>query len=889
LPRLQLKWYINYKKLLYCKQLGSEIDPNQDAGTLYGLESVIVLRDELNENKRSLLVPAGDLKIGRRGFHVGINIIGNGTYVSFGIDQVLGRVTCAADSRVISYLTVLHAITSFAYPDPLLKRTGTEEALALLSSYCLPFEPLNRIAYENLRCIAALTPQRQWYPPDRRTLQTVSWDHRLTTTVQHEAYTHMVNRIVERSNSLAPFYRAEQIEMPVLSTTELNRRAAINRSRFYCADVVTASMKVPKDLVYEARHSLIADTALADTMKSIALWPSRLPSCADISGLLVALPNIGGFSQAFDDCGSMHNSLSADFAVQFGPMATYCKGINKESAWTLAFTLAPLAFRGGQNVDILNFWLAFALFDELKGLPSPVWSVYSHYRKETHPTVDTILPILRHAAHVSDEEERRVLTSLLNRKQVHQLQVAEGKQVADIERDLQSFAQHLLTQWPTHSLTAHGFQSSHLDLVKAMELVAPEFQRLYENLELSRYLDAVQNMLDMRTCLQGVIADALHQDQPFLADYKSTQIVPRFHQDLLSVRVDAASMPISASKLRFARQPAAGKHGSTGKTTALQSSSLIAEVNELDGILRSISEKTSTVQQKYFNDFRESLLALQQRRPQHRAAHGEITHAAIDGRVLQTKHSMQDCIVRLQQLLSRDHAQYKWLDLGGLWPRVTSVTLLEALRPTSDVRFGENVKNCITQLGLAVSEHQHALRLRDASLHKDRKKVSKELKEGCSIAYSPYEYPEWLLLEIECDLRIRADQIEVAIASIKPETGTNSVLQMNMGLGKTSVISPAIAVHLAGLKEHVMRVVVPRSLLRQTSVLLHGRLGRLLGSGVLHIPYSRQIDHSISTTEEFLRLHQNAMRDGTVILAAPEHILSFKVRVHLANQECIDD
>ena len=168
------------------------------------------------------------------------------------------------------------------------------------------------------------------------------------------------------------------------------------------------------------------------------------------------------------------------------------------------------------------------------------------------------------------------------------------------------------------------------------------------------------------------------------------------------------------------------------------------------------------------------------------------------------------------------------------------------------------MKAAVADFGVALADYQHALRLQDSVVRQDLKKAHRELQDGRRENFDPNQLPEWLLLELECNLRIRSDQVEVAMASITPRSGMNSVLQMNMGLGKTSVIMPCIAAHLAGRRAQVMRVIVPRSLLAQTSTILHGRLGRLIGSNVLHVPYSRRTDHSEATTDAFLQLHQNA-------------------------------
>lgn len=49
--------------------------------------------------------------------------------------------------------------------------------------------------------------------------------------------------------------------------------------------------------------------------------------------------------------------------------------------------------------------------------------------------------------------------------------------------------------------------------------------------------------------------------------------------------------------------------------------------------------------------------------------------------------------------------------------------------------------------------------------------------------WQPTQYPDWLLLEIESNILVRKDQVDVALATISPASGSNSVLQMNMGQG----------------------------------------------------------------------------------------------------------
>ncbi|KAH7108705.1 hypothetical protein B0J11DRAFT_586826 [Dendryphion nanum] len=59
LRHLDLTFFVNSKGLLQCRELNQEVDPNQDAGTLYGFQSKIVLRDIGTGEHRSIITSLG--------------------------------------------------------------------------------------------------------------------------------------------------------------------------------------------------------------------------------------------------------------------------------------------------------------------------------------------------------------------------------------------------------------------------------------------------------------------------------------------------------------------------------------------------------------------------------------------------------------------------------------------------------------------------------------------------------------------------------------------------------------------------------------------------------------------------------------------------------------
>ncbi|CAD7943080.1 unnamed protein product, partial [Amoebophrya sp. A25] len=76
--------------------------------------------------------------------------------------------------------------------------------------------------------------------------------------------------------------------------------------------------------------------------------------------------------------------------------------------------------------------------------------------------------------------------------------------------------------------------------------------------------------------------------------------------------------------------------------------------------------------------------------------------------------------------------------------------------------------------------------------------------------WSVWEWPEFLAYELDCDMAIRENQAEVALA-IMSETEGNRLLQLIMGGGKTAVITPLVLT-AAARGEKLVRATVLSSL-----------------------------------------------------------------------------
>lgn len=165
-------------------------------------------------------------------------LILTGHYATFTINEVLGRIDCPPEPRLLYLKAQLHAYTSFILPDPLTRRTGTEEALHILSSgYCQPWTPLDAGAHVILQSLAKLTPRRGYYS-NHKYMQTCIWKDRLTTSIQHDDFRAFVENIMRKSSQLDHF-ALEKSKPPSLNKagdSHLTTRSWLRREAYQRQD-----------------------------------------------------------------------------------------------------------------------------------------------------------------------------------------------------------------------------------------------------------------------------------------------------------------------------------------------------------------------------------------------------------------------------------------------------------------------------------------------------------------------------------------------------------------------------------------------------------------------------------------------------------------------------
>ncbi|KAK4169727.1 hypothetical protein QBC43DRAFT_37606 [Cladorrhinum sp. PSN259] len=903
IPLMQLMFFVNHNQYLFSPQLGLEIDPNQDAGTWYGLRHKLVCRRVNNPFRRTILVPLGrEIVAERFGCHVSVTVpaTGIGKYGKFDINDTLGRIDCAAEPRLVYTKALLHAFTSFGIPDPLTGRTGQEEALRWLrSGICNPWTVLRRET-SILSQIATLTPPRAYYPADQKLMKTDHWDERVTTHMQHPLFRPLVEAILSVSQELQNFTPDTMLLLgrelsAIVGDVWLNRRA-LQRRRLYerdCSGDDDASERT-QDRVYSARDKPPPTdglyTKVLDITHLIRTRPETFQTPHNLASILSQGNTIGGYVSCYDKV-SLSDRMQTDIRENWGSLVQYCR-IGR-SQYDLMFLFGNLCFR--QNVDegLVKALLAFAIVGDLQTLPVPPWPSYFNFRQEGSPKLEDFIKYIQYYKIEAPKNDFEGFGSLINAKQRRKLQAEKDAHDKRSEDDCRYLAKFLLAQWPCQKPGLVGLVRNDLlvDVNSALQAIEGEWLRLYQNMELSLHLKQVQVILDKHRSTSDYIPRQMSTyPEVLMPSRRRGREVPHFTLDLLAKPFspgmsDAAMwdwivewVPL-ASIPQDQRRPTARNNTrraiETNAKPQVSRHERMKYIHELRDIVQNLGESKSLVRNAYSRDLLKSLETFENIKTPDQLARPFLNLRNLTSsqtEILRTFGSLKASMDK--GTFDMSSRRIKWLRLGGLWPAMTTVALLEQLSTKRKVSFGTGMRDGLIDFALAITKLQQEMRLNDAVLAGDVSRFQDEEGNPGHTNWKPVDHPDWLLLEIESNLLIRPGQVDVARATICPASGDNSVLQMNMGQGKTSCIMPMVAAAMADSKS-LVRIIVPKPLLLQTAQIIQSCLGGLLYRQVRHIPFSRRTATNDNSIRLYFRIHKEMLRAGGVMLCLPEHNLSF--------------
>jgi len=684
-------------------------------------------------------------------------------------------------------------MTSYFIPDQLTGKTGADEALRQLQSGCYqPWSPLVPANLGILVDIAKLTPKREYYPPDLKCMEKVSWDPDLTVSIQDDRYRYLVEMIWSKSAKLSRFAVDAQ---PQCSHTyppgnpHLESRAILKLCN-YTPPTWLLGEELTMDHHYPARDCRQQSSARSNVFSCTALlrdWPSEINTTHDLAGLLQQSPTIGGHVRDFDKS-LLTDHLEVDLAIEWGALASTCCQATEGDRYSLMFLLGLMAFRPDANMELLRVLIAFAVLSELKLLKPPSWPSYVQFRPNQVPKIDYLVQLIRSVRVSQIGDERDALHPYLRPRQRARL-AAEKKATEDIaESECQKLAKFFLDQWPCESLSLAGFPAAtYINIELAVAIIQPEWMRLVRNFEFFRYLECVQSVLKKCMTKRHGVAHSAEPIMPRESEVYAMRArggeIPNL-QELLQKgvsRLKTSSNPILAARPNDLTSPFFDPLGSKNETE--RGKTKIApnpQITELNGIVANLKRSGSLIHNQYGLEFEQSINALASLSTPSSEA-WPFDGTALSAQIYEAGRMYQQKLEHLQKALTKNDRRAYWLQQCRLWPKMDLITLLEQL--SSQSIFGSGTKEALVDLGVAVTALQRLLRIEDAlSKGNTQQFIDERLNLGHQ-NWDPSQNTNWLLLEIDGNFLIRPEQVDVADATISPSSGGNSVLQLLMGKG----------------------------------------------------------------------------------------------------------
>ncbi|KAF7944218.1 hypothetical protein EAE96_010620 [Botrytis aclada] len=880
LPRFNLDFFVtvgNWR--VFSKQFrGMSVDKNQDIGTFTGLVNKLVLCNNDNAS-RAVIVPDGNISFTQENGHVQVNIDTTTTrscsYHDYRIDPQLGRLVDNGSLETCLFRLYLHSITSDVIPDVLTGKTGTEEALdGLSSSSVWSFSTLSSNEIGLLLKLRDLSPQFTYYPKHKKLMQKISWQN-LPVLTQHERFCKQVDLILTHAKTLVPFQIPSDKQDPIPDSNNRSNpilvSAAIIRNAFQRVDGFGAEdFTTMKDKEYDS-HDRNCDASRREVIYQISAlvcsWSQNLKVDTDLLGLMNSLPTQIIGPSAITEIVIGYDSkwletplsfLSENWCAIYQQLSA---SIEARDKYKIMIFLSTLIFSEEVEHSLVHTFLAFAtmpIFDCIK-IPQ-----YQHFflcegfepdRKSLKVLIDT-----------QNYDYERTPASKLARKEAETEWEADSRRwqtyTDQKECAVETGLENLLLQWPTENpvVSTDKYCQTYIDIATATVEAQPKFSSWFRNSKFKEYILLLESALKKSNSVNCTITQRW-------SDY--ARPTSNYNSNLTYI---ALTNLLQNEPPKF-----------IGENEIFQFNSLLIKVSrplgndknhmKVSELLVELSRHTpGTFENQYSHHLQRSLDALH-----------EIPCFKLDPAVSACDFS--DCLERSQALVDSMYLRIKEQLLSSIsvfgatekttiLPRLSRTTILALIATSHPIKLSQHWKQAIVLFGLAITTLQRLKRL--VACCNNKAELLMELSNPGHQGWDPLFHPDWLLLELENGILIRKDQADISSEMIDPSSGANTLMQMNMGLGKSSVIVPLVASALAD-KTKLCRVVVLRALSRQMRELLVRKLGNMINRRIFFVPISRALQMNAEGAKQLRQIYETCMTCGGVLLVQPEHLLSFEL------------
>ena len=828
-PRLKLDFHVrDGDDQIYSRQYrGMIIDNDQKIGTLIGLTSKLVLRRASNPSDRLVLIPEGSVHYRKTlGHHLSVSISKQSNTVvhAYQFDPILRRVldNGALQSKLL--LCYLHALTSHCLPDSFTCCTGTESALAILRSAAVrSFSGLSLGNVTLLNNIAALSPSRRYYPAYERVMQQIEWDPKLSYASQHPDFQILVKEIFVHEKTMSLFHQKnvfEEIGSNGLAWMasidfDLHHRATIRSSTFSIAEFGAEYFSTRFDVVYKTRDQQPASrpgqrafTAAAMLLRDQPLLDQKV-SRLQIYQNYFQNEKVKGFNitQKLPELSYDSSWLSPPSGFIRDIWCILHHSLAKEKSKTNDFNvtvwLAIMAYAPKADMEVIRALLAFYRIPQLASCQIPARPLYTLSLGSKFEESDVSEAANRHAPSYESSSEAKLPKQGSESDDEH-LERIESLYMTRKGKAVQDFVADLQRQWPCSkpAVPSSDQITKYLNVASAMESVRALFQSWYDNRVFEQYMQNISNTIER--------LPAAFIAQPTLSEAVSYK----------KVRIASDGRCCNSASV-FASVPPRTEGGASEEgTTALSktpqlpnleftSNSSISTVSEAKIQLEDFCTKlnacaTTPCEQRYVDALRDSCASLHEReddKTSHRILLDFVAKASLRDHLSVCENHFQAFYDKLKQVLctGRPLRSDAIASLIHMSPRLSPVFWLSQLNLDRYTTLPGSWSNTMIEFGLAVTTLHQAQRL--VALLDNPVEFNEEFQHVGHTNWDPHKFPETLLLEAESGILVRKVQADIAAHMMQPPDARNTVMQLNMGEGKSTTIAPIVAAALSDKKK----------------------------------------------------------------------------------------
>ncbi|TVY17756.1 hypothetical protein LARI1_G004515 [Lachnellula arida] len=843
LPRLNLDFILRKTGLESKLFRGMVIDTNQYIGTLHGLLHKLVLKD-IQGPSRIAIIPHGTVSFHRVKHHVQVSIsTGLGDkipYHQFVIDKDLGLLKDNGNLRSRLFKLYLHALTSHCLPDSLTSRTGSEEALhGLRLASTRSFLSLDQEHVEQLKLFAKLTPARDFYPKGSKFMQTVNWEN-LSPLSHHEGFVQEARLMLAQAESFRVFQTSSGMKYNIeqRGPSELRRRAAIRNAAYrvhlFGAEDFTSSFDAFYDEARDSIPNSLREREACYISTMVDKWTCRLEPYDNLFrqiqrwGPLIYGPQ-SGFKFNFDKRWLESPSI---FMSQYwcSMQQLLSKSDATRDKFKITIFLANLAHSKHGNIPLVHTLLALATAPALRNAQPPA---YEHFDLSGgfEPDKSRLSRILQACKVPFEESPERQIVRLPNELDFDYLDRREAAYEAATKLQINKCLNALMHQWPSKDIIypkTPEIKKYLPSLEASIEEIRSAFRTWHKNFEFMNYIQEIQTVLDS-------LPRPLHVPESYsIPPQEDTYTKARAYlkiDDLLQNPAPELPHPQNGfPDLVFTNDQPEGELGPS----------------KLKSLLTKLSRSAKGHYQKmYIKDLQKS----------HNAFLADSSSSA------QLTSAPPYSVLKKHLEICRENVDsspvYDSARQASMLPRLSPSILLRLLARINPVALSAEWKVALTRYALAIASMQRAERL--VACGKRVSDIVNELTNGGHTNWDPWSF-----------------LTQIAREMIVPQSGTNSIMQLNMGLGKSSVIVPIVAATLADLTK-LARVVVLKSLSEQMFQLLVSKLGGLIGRRIYRLPISRSLAPTWHSANLIQKTYEECMACGGILLVQPESLLSFEL------------